>query len=377
MTPPRTLPCPSHHEDGSLESLLARFERECRDCGTCVRECAFLSARGTPAAIAARVDPETGAGAAEAFACSLCGLCSAACPKGLFPEALFLAMRETAARRGLADLSPYRGLLAYEARGGSPAFTLFSLPPGGHTVFFPGCTLPGTRPGPTRDLFLALERAIPALGAVLSCCFKPSQGLGLSDRFHGRFDALADRLEAAGVREILCACPNCLRIFADQGRFLVRTPWEVLAQSGTLPLPALSGEVTVHDPCPLRRHPAARLAARSLLAATGLTIKEPPASGDRTLCCGQGGAAHLAGPDAESWPDRIRAGAAGRTVVTWCAGCAGHLSAHMPAAHLLDVLQDPARALSGRPRVSRPPLTYANRLLLKRWFQKHLGRLKA
>jgi len=63
-------------------------------------------------------------------------------------------------------------------------------------------------------------------------------------------------------------------------------------------------------------------------------------------------------------------------VVTWCAGCADHLSARMPTAHLLDILFDPERALSGRARVARSPFTYANRLLLKRWFQKRqVGRI--
>ncbi|MBU2489137.1 MAG: (Fe-S)-binding protein [Proteobacteria bacterium] len=365
-----------HHTPPSLAELLETFSGVCRDCGVCVRACAFLAARGAPGALATEVNLETGVGLNAAFSCSLCGLCSSLCPRGLAPEALFLAMRQEAVRRGQANLSPYRGLFAYEDLGGASLLSLFLPPRPGGTVFFPGCGLPGTRPARTRDLFRALEKALPGLGVVLSCCFSPSRSLGLADRFGKRFSALSSRLADSGVREVVTACPNCFRVFKDQGEFAVRTAWEVLAENGGLFVPRLSGEVTVHDPCPLRAEPAAREAARSILASTGLSVVEPPGSGEKTLCCGQGGAAHLAGPEAESWRAQRAGQAGGRTVVTWCAGCADHLSARMPTAHLLDILFDPERALSGRARVARSPFTYANRLLLKRWFQKRqVGRI--
>ena len=61
----------------------------------------------------------------------------------------------------------------------------------------------------------------------------------------------------------------------------------------------------------------------------------------------------------------------GKRIVTYCAGCANFLDMIGPTAHLLDLLFDPVATLNGRAKVTKSPVTYLKRLLLKRRFRKN------
>ncbi|AGW13391.1 VTT domain-containing protein [Megalodesulfovibrio gigas] len=357
----------------------------CTDCGACVRQCPFLQDAGTPGAIARSV--LEGRAIVDPHACSLCGLCEAVCPEGVTPAEFFLTLRREAVAGGRVDLSRYARLLGYERRGHSHRFAWY--PPrqagGTGTVFFPGCTLPGTRPDITWRFFERLRQDIPDLTMVLDCCHKPSHDLGRQAYFLERFGLIRDRLLALGVTQVLTACPNCHKVFARYGAPLtVTTVYEHLA--GTMPAelsPSASGPaVVVHDPCPLRREEGIHRAVRTLLAARGVAVKSMKHSGRRTLCCGEGGGVGLHRPDlAKAWTSR-RASLAGSTpIVTYCAGCAGFLARVAPTMHLGEVLfapeqsptQSPERALAGRSKVAKAPMTYVHRLRLKR----RLARMEA
>lgn len=72
-------------------------------------------------------------------------------------------------------------------------------------------------------------------------------------------------------------------------------------------------------------------------------------------------------PDfARNWADLRQREAGGRTLVTYCAGCTHFLGRMMPTIHIVDLLYRPEAALTGSLKVSRSPLTYLNRLLLKK-----------
>jgi Fe-S oxidoreductase len=351
----------------ALSAVVGEVSSGCTRCGACVLKCDFLARYGAPADIARDYDPES-AGTMP-FECSLCGLCGSVCPEGLQPADMFLAMRRRAVDRGEA---PYRGhsrILNYERRGISPAYTLEALPDGCDTVFFPGCSLPGTRPGSTLKIFNMLREADPRMGVVMHCCGKPSHDLGMSERFRSVFSLLHRRLLDAGVRRVLTGCPNCHKVVARYGEGLdVLSVYESLAERDFNRETAAAGvEACVHDSCAVREYAGIHAAARRLAGGAGLTLTEMKSAGRKTLCCGEGGDVVSVAPDlAFAWTRKRVEQAGGKKLVTYCAGCNAFLSPSADAVHLADLVADPKRALSGRARVRRAPFTYFNRRLLKR-----------
>ncbi len=344
----------------------------CNACMACVTMCPFLAKYGTPAAIAAGILAETNR--VDPFECSLCNFCGAVCPEKLSPADMFLALRRQAVETGSVDLSRFAPLIKYEQRGHSDLFAWYP-PEGPRTVFFPGCTLPGTRPGITWRFFEQLSQTFPDLGMVLDCCHKPSHDLGRQEYFLERFQAIRDRLVEQGVTEVIVACPNCYKVFAKYGGPLkTTTVYEVLARNAQ-PRPGRQvgpvGQVVVHDPCPLRHEEAVQEAVRTLLTGQGLTVRKMKNSGKRTLCCGEGGAVGFHHPGfAKAWGDKRKIAAGDDRIVTYCAGCAGFLGRIASVSHVGEILFEPEKALAGRSRVSKAPMTYVNRLLLKRRLQR-------
>lgn len=346
----------------------------CTDCGACRHQCAFLTEVGTPKQLLARNDTGLTDLMAKAYECSLCNLCAAVCPEKLDPGHLFLKARREAAACGRLDLSRYRGILSYERKGSSPLFSWYGLPEGCDTVFFPGCTLPGTRPETTWKLFRHLQAVEPTLGIVLDCCTKPSHDLGRQDHFEFMFSELRDFLKANKIQTVWVACPNCHKIFNTYGDGIkVETVYEVMNRHD-LPRDAIGrGELVVHDPCPLRREPGIQAAVRGLLARMEIREGKSRHRNGSTLCCGEGGSVGCVRPDlARSWGDLRQKEAQGRSIVTYCAGCAGFLNRVTPTIHLADLIFDTTNSLGRGPRVARAPVTYLHRIRLKRRFQKAL-----
>jgi len=355
----------------SLGENLVKVTETCTECGLCRKECGFLEQYGTPKAIAERYDPETKEGQVMPFECSLCRLCNAVCPFGVNPSGMFLEMRREAVDRSAGSFAEHAGLLAYERQGMSPRFTWYGLPKDCQTVFFPGCALPGTRPERTEQLYETLRRQDPNMGIVLDCCGKISHDLGREAFFQTRFDDLKGYLLAQGVREVLVACPNCHSIFEQYGDGLqVRMIYEVLPKNA-LPQAAATGEVILHDPCGTRFHEAAQADVRRLIRGTGISLKDMKHTGRKTLCCGSGGSVNALSPElADRWTELNSREALGHQIATYCCGCANRLNSSVPTLHALDLLFEPKEALAGRSPVSKAPLTYLNRIRLKRHFQK-------
>ncbi|MGQ9671078.1 MAG: heterodisulfide reductase-related iron-sulfur binding cluster [Desulfosoma sp.] len=350
-----------------LQEILRAIEADCTECGLCVKRCVFLQRYGTPKAIASSRHGGNIRGLVEAFECSLCGLCQAVCPFGVRPSELFLELRREAVLRGVANLPEHRGLLAYERKGTSRRYSLYAIPDGCTTVFFPGCTFAGTRSEAVLAIQEHVHRIIPNLGVVLDCCTKPSHDLGRHAYFLAMFGEMKNYLMAQGVSTVLVACPNCYKVFRRYGAPLqVRTIYEVFAEDRALPQVHLKGTVTIHDPCVMRDEAAVQKAVRTLVDTAGLEVEEMPGSRQRTLCCGEGGGVGSVAPElARQWRVERREQAGKRPVVTYCAGCVGQLRRTMNAIHIMDLLLDGDAALAGRARVSRSPFTYWKRLRLK------------
>jgi Fe-S oxidoreductase len=373
------LPGPAGRCSPGLDQALRRMQDACTRCGACQKQCAFLQEYGTPGEMMDMHDFSRPESQKLAFECSLCNLCRAVCPEKLDPGSLFLSIRREAAGSGHVDFSPYKAILGYEKKGSSPLFSCYALPAGCDTVFFPGCTLPGTRPKTTWKLFEHLKKRIPHLGVVLDCCHKPSHDLGRQAHFESMFNRILDNLTGNGVQRVLTACPNCHKMFSRYGSgFEVKTVYEVI-DPGELPV-LIPGnrEVTVHDPCPMREETHVRASVRNLLDAMGVSFVEMKHWGKKALCCGEGGSVGFVRPDlAKKWGLLRQKESENRTIMTYCAGCAGFLGRTAPTLHLADLLFLPDRAFSGRIKVAGAPFTYLNRLRLKQRLKRRLGLIPA
>ena len=357
-------------------TLLEGISSSCTDCGLCLNQCEFLKRFGSPKRIADNFNPEDPATVLLSFSCSLCGLCTAVCPEKLDPVPLMREMRCTAFENGYGDFPEHRRLLRYEARGCSSRYSWYGLPEGCDSVFFPGCTLPGTRPRQTLSTFEKLQNRIPALGIVLDCCAKPSHDLGRQAAFLDGFGSLKMLLLSSDIKTVVAACPNCYQVIKNYGAPLQAVSvYEVLAELD-YPNPSLyKHTVSIHDSCAVRFNTTIHVSVRRLLEKVGMRLVETRNSGPLTLCCGEGGGAGHLQPDlAKQWARIRREQSGGRHLLTYCAGCAGMLSKVTSVSHVLDYVHTSDTFGPFKRKVYRPPMTYFNRLRLKRFL---MGSLKA
>jgi len=353
------------------ETFQCQVAEGCIHCGRCERECAFLQRYGDPGAIAGRYHPDDATQDEVPFSCSLCGLCTAVCPRELPMSPMFLAMRRAVVARGRGTFPGHRSLLNYERLGQSRWLSSRLVPPGCDTVYFPGCALPGGRPQITLDLITHLQTLEPKLGVVLDCCGKPSHDLGRQADFERHFDRLVTTLRQQGVRRVLVNCPNCHAVFRRYGTGLeTETVYERLVTAPLPPSARRSRAVLVHDPCVMRDQQRPQQAVRTLLNRLGEWVDPVKHSGRLTRCCGEGGAVHGVNPRlASTWAQRHAKEAHGEHLVTYCAGCARYLGRHTPTSHILDLIFAPRTALTGKLKVVRAPFSY-----LRRWHMKRLLR---
>jgi uncharacterized membrane protein YdjX (TVP38/TMEM64 family)/Fe-S oxidoreductase len=351
-----------------LDELLNQIRNGCSACGTCRKECTFLKRNGSPKEIADGCDLSVHEYLGLSFGCSLCGLCTAVCPAGIDPAGLFLEMRRETVRQGQQQFRDHASLLAYEKRGMSSTYSYYGLPDKCDTVFFPGCTLAGTRSGAVVTTYEMLKESYPSLGIVLDCCMRGSHDLGREEYVSSFFGEMQRYLVSHGIKTVLTACPNCHKIFKEYGAELsTRSVYEAFAENGRSMGFMGPKKVTIHDPCVARFEPATQKAVRTLLKNGGNVIEEMDHSGRFTVCCGEGGGVDAVAPDlCGSWMELRRREGAGKTIVTYCAGCASRLG--NDTVHVLDILS----GQGSKPRVTRSPFTYWKRLRLKSWFKSHL-----
>lgn len=344
------------------------IEERCVQCGLCLKDCTFLQRYGDPKTIALSLAGATASDVEKmVFECSLCGLCTAVCPKDLNAGAMNLELRRRFVKRGGGVVRAHRRLLNYERRGNSSRYSHQVIPAGCDTVFFPGCALAGTRSEKVFKLYEHLKEIVPHLGIVLECCTKPSHDLGRMEHFLQTFGVLREKLLRRGVKRVLTACPSCHDIFRRYGGALsVETVYEVLARRHwSFPHP-VSGTVVIHDPCATRFEGSIHAAVRGVVAGMGLTVREMEHRGPTTLCCGEGGAVPFVAPElAVHWETVRIQESQGLPVITYCAGCVDRLGSTLNMVHVIDLLFEPEASLRGKARVSRAPFTYWRRLRLK------------
>ncbi|MCC3327508.1 (Fe-S)-binding protein [Nocardia abscessus] len=108
------------------------------------------------------------------------------------------------------------------------------------------------------------------------------------------FEGVEDR-----KKKIVVTCAHCFNALNNEypqvgGSYEVVHHTQLLnrlvRQKQLIPVASVSQNVTYHDPCYLGRHNKIYNAPRELMAASGSNLVEMPRHGERSMCCGAGGA---------------------------------------------------------------------------------------
>ena len=149
----------------------------------------------------------------------------------------------------------------------------------------------------TAKLLKAAGVDFAILGPRESCTGDPARRMGNEYVFQAQAEQNVGTLNEAGVTKIVASCPHCFNTLGNEypdfgGEYEVVHHTELLAElvrDGRLQTSAGERTITYHDSCYLARHNDVRSDPRELVAAVGEPI-EMERSGERTFCCGAGGA---------------------------------------------------------------------------------------
>lgn len=305
--------------------------------------------------------------AERAFTCTTCGNCEEACPIGLRPARVVLALRSALNARDATPPAIGRQrdhLRAEDNPAGHPrharsdwADGLAPSPPGGAPLLYmPGCAGCYGAPGEARaaaDILARCGWRVETLGTSESCCGAPLHETGFPAEAAAKRAGLEQAIRRHGAATIAALGAECLEALNDRSVATAETPLPEARHPVLLLLDALrAGKLRLSprpdqpppaaiaclDPCHVtkKNHGAARdgdpaAAARAILAAAGCVVIDGTASSRFALCCGAAGAMPAMNPEAAA---RMAAGriaaladseAAG--VVTISPLCLAHLRA--------------------------------------------------
>ena len=267
----------------------------------------------------------------DLFQCFTCGACEEACPVGIEHVGLkILDLRRGLVSEGrthnpkLADMfttmerSPHNPWGASQLTR-SKLVASAGLPvcePSTEWLLWIGCGCSYDPHG--QDVVRAMQRILTAAGqswGVLSaetCCGEPARRAGNEYLYWELSQRVISDLRAKGVRKIVTCDPHCARMFDSDYRqqpefselgIQVVHHTELLATLvGSLDLRGGAGTVTLHDPCYSARGRGVVDQPRDVLRAVGADLREMSSHGERTLCCGAGGAQLFIADDSVELP---------------------------------------------------------------------------
>lgn len=296
----------------------------CQDCGKCSSACpiTLVGKDFSPRALAGAIlggSFESPAVTQEVWSCLTCGLCRDRCPSAVDFPAFIRDMRALQKTGGIEGCQAHEGFFqSYMRTMTSPGLKLrhwdwlpldIRTDPQSKVLFFGGCapyfdTYFKAHLGiQTRDILIDGLRLLnffdihPALLSGERCCGHDLLWSGDRENFLKLARLNVAAIEAAGIEEVVTACPECYHTLAHdypahgiQSRFTVTHLFDLAEREigkGAIGFEALNRKLTFQDPCRLSRLEGRPDLPRKLLARLnpkGFT--EMSDRGASALCCG-------------------------------------------------------------------------------------------
>ena len=255
------------------------------------------------------------------YECTICGMCSEACPLSLDTIQMWEALRGSAVRSGLAPAEAHKALISSIENYDNPWMqprTQRGRWAKGHpnvldatkekvdVLYYVGCTA-SYDPDIIRvaenlaEILRSSGVKIGILGKEEKCCGSTLLRLGEPERAKKLAEENIRLFKSTGAGTIVTACAGCYKTLAQDypvmtgERFPVKHVTQLIAellQAGRIPLKGDAKQIiaTYHDPCHLGRHTKMYEWPRSILGRLpGVTLVEMERTRERARCCGAGG----------------------------------------------------------------------------------------
>jgi Fe-S oxidoreductase len=257
----------------------------------------------------------------ELWSCTTCGACVESCPVGVRHVDMIIDMRRSLVAENrldkkksdlLASLNQVRNSLGIPNAGRNSWLSEMGLKTVDENRSFEylvwvGCmsSFDEGSKGSIKALLVLLGQAgildrFAMLGEQETCCGDPARRLGEESLFQEMALGNIELFKKYGVKKIVLTCPHGCNTFSKEYPNL--DPWmkevkvyhqvqllEELAAGGKLALEDSGEKLTIHDPCYLSRYGGVVDTQRKLLGRISDVVESHP-HGEKTFCCGAGGA---------------------------------------------------------------------------------------
>ncbi len=258
----------------------------------------------------------------EVWSCTTCGACVYSCPVGVDHLGLIYSLRRTMVEKNRLDQKKSSLLMNLMQGGNSMGLSNygrnswikeeFGVSEAKEGKPFEYLLWVGCMPSfdersreSVRSLLKILKEAglsdkLAYLGEEETCCGDPARRLGEDGTFQNYALTNIEIFKKYGVKKLVVLCAHGYNSFTNDYRAIDPSIGEIkvyhesqlieeLIERGSIKLKKVDEEVTVHDPCYLARYNGIVEPQRSIISSAA-NLKEPKLNGERTFCCGAGGA---------------------------------------------------------------------------------------
>lgn len=331
--------------------LLSGVENECIECMKCVQNCVMLT-KYVPSPKKMNTEMMN---KEIPFSCQLCGHCQSVCPKDIDLKQVFHQCRIDGISQRMINTSTIDW---HQRNSFSKLFT--TKPMKVKRVFFPGCSLSGSKPNLVKEVYDMIKD--DHMDIWLNCCGNPTLTLGKTNVFDKQLIKLDEMINRKEIKEIIVACQNCYKVFSDHLDIKVTSVYELINTLDIEKLPN-STKMALHDPCPTRYEIHIHDAVREIMQKLGIEIEEFEYSREKTKCCGAGAMVKVLNKDvALTQMNRRAEEVTSNSIMTYCQECVDSLSVGgKKTYHLLDVVVHGIREEAAVSTIKH----WTNRLILK------------